>query len=25
VDGDKAHVIRARETVQDQMRGEHLV
>jgi len=25
VDGDKSHVIRARETVQDQMRGEQLV
>jgi diaminopimelate decarboxylase len=25
VDGDKAHVIRLRETVQDQMRGEQLV
>ena len=25
VDGDKLHVIRARETVQDQMRGEQLV
>jgi len=25
VDGDKAHVIRSRETAQDQMRGEHLV
>ena len=25
VDGNKAHVIRARETVQDQMRGEQLV
>ncbi len=25
VDGDKAHVIRSRETAADQMRGEHLV
>ena len=25
VDGDKAHLIRQRETTQDQIRGEHLV
>jgi diaminopimelate decarboxylase len=25
VDGDKVHIIRERETAQDQMRGEHLI